>query len=115
MATLSPRTQTLVALLASPNDGEALNACRALGKALRSEGMDFHDLARGFVVRERIVEPPKERKARPEVADLLAMGEMQFREAEWEFLQSLNKWRGDFTERQSKWLADIRARASKAA
>jgi hypothetical protein len=32
-------------MLGSSNDGEALNAARAIGRTLRSAGRDFHDLA----------------------------------------------------------------------
>jgi hypothetical protein len=38
-----------------------------------------------------------------------------FRPAEWEFLQSLNQWRGEFTPKQHGWLDDIKARARRAA
>jgi hypothetical protein len=79
--------------------------------------MDFHDLARGFVVKEVRIEQPRAKAAprRKEVADLLAMGEDMFRPAEWEFLQSLNQWRGEFTPKQQGWLDDIKARARRAA
>ncbi len=39
------RVARLLPLLASPIDGEALNACRALVKAVASEGLDLRDLA----------------------------------------------------------------------
>ena len=50
---LLPKLEPLMRMLASENDGEALNAARALGRALKGAGADFNDLA------ERITaEPP---------------------------------------------------------
>lgn len=46
------KVPSLVRLLASENDGEALGAARALGRVLSNEGMSFHDLA------DRLIEPP---------------------------------------------------------
>ena len=112
---LSPRTQTLVALLASDNDGEALNAARKLRAALKAEGMDFHDLAKGVRVEVRRVEvkgePPPRPGWRGELDKLLALGEEAFREREWEFLLTMKRWHGQPTERQAQWLADLKKRA----
>lgn len=111
---LSPRTQTLVALLASDNDGEALNAARKLAAALKAEGMDFHDLAKGVKVhRETVREAAKPQKRpgwRGDLDTLLALGEEAFRPREWEFLTTLKSWHGQPTERQAAWLADLKQR-----
>jgi hypothetical protein len=40
-----PRVGSLLRMLASPADGEALNAARALGRALGGVGLDLNDLA----------------------------------------------------------------------
>ena len=120
---LPERVQCLVRLLDSPNDGEALAACRALSRALRKENMDFHDLAKGVVVREvvRYVDrvqpgppPPPPETGRKELKELIARGEACYREAEWNFLMNLNHWRGDFTAKQQGWLDDIKRRAKAA-
>jgi hypothetical protein len=107
---LSDRTQSLIAMLASPNDGEALAACRALARVLRADGLDFHDLARGFVVRE-VSAPRAAAPGRADIAWLLKRGPGVYRPAEWDFLQRLNRWTGTLTPKQAAWLADIRARA----
>jgi hypothetical protein len=41
----APRVGQLIRLLGSSQDGEALAACRALGRVLASAGGDFHELA----------------------------------------------------------------------
>ena len=45
IGTVAPRLAQLVRMLASPIDGEALSAARALGRALAGAKLDFHDLA----------------------------------------------------------------------
>ena len=44
-ASIAPRLGALIRVLASPQDGEALGAARAIGRVLTSAGLDFHDLA----------------------------------------------------------------------
>ena len=39
------RVVKLVPVLGSPSEGEALGACRAIGRTLRGAGQDFHALA----------------------------------------------------------------------
>ena len=104
---LSPRTQSLVAMLGSPNDGEALNAARKLANALKSEGFDFYDLARGVGSKP---EPVKARGWKADVVALRALGEDHFSVREWDFLENLLGWSGKPTERQAKWLADLKLR-----
>lgn len=60
-----PKAMTFVRLLGSDQDGEALNAARALGRMLRRNGKDFHDLAdlltiNGHPVPTPVWEPPPE-------------------------------------------------------
>jgi hypothetical protein len=43
--TARPALAKLLRLLRSPVDGEALGAARALGRTLKANGCDFHDLA----------------------------------------------------------------------
>lgn len=42
---VAPRIAALVRMLASPVDGEALSAARAIGRTLVGAGVDFHALA----------------------------------------------------------------------
>lgn len=39
------KARKVIPLLGSPNEGEALGACRALGRVLAGSGLDFSDLA----------------------------------------------------------------------
>jgi hypothetical protein len=48
LAPILPKVCRLIRMLGSANDGEALGAARALDRTLRSEGSDFHDLARAL-------------------------------------------------------------------
>ena len=45
IAAIAPRVAHLIRLLGSSQDGEALGACRALGRVLANAGADFHELA----------------------------------------------------------------------
>ena len=110
---LSARTQALVGMLGSPNDGEALAAARKLAGALKAEGMDFHDLARGVKPAPgRAPPPPPPPKGwRADREALMALGEKAFTARQWEFLERLEDWRGALTERQAAWLADLKKKA----
>ena len=46
LAPVLPKLCPLICMLGSSNDGETLNAARAIGRVLQSAGSDFHDLAR---------------------------------------------------------------------
>ncbi|HEX9322907.1 MAG TPA: hypothetical protein VF913_12410 [Xanthobacteraceae bacterium] len=54
---VADRVGTLVRLLGSPNDGEALGAARALGRVLEGAHLDFHDLAHGVVTAPAHTQP----------------------------------------------------------
>ena len=56
---LARRLGKAVALLGSPEDGEALAAARAIGRTLTAAGMDWHGFARLVTTEaERLAEPP---------------------------------------------------------
>ncbi|MCJ2039553.1 hypothetical protein MKK55_11460 [Methylobacterium sp. J-059] len=42
------KVRRIVPALGSPVDGEALGACRAIGRTLGAVGLDYHDLARAI-------------------------------------------------------------------
>lgn len=119
---LSPRTRTLVALLASENDGECLNAARALGRALKADNMDFHDLASQRLVAPRPTPCPHcavrsrqkrdESEPQPHAKDLAWMLGQQFRfsEKERDFLATVAGWKGELTEKQDAWFQTILAK-----
>ena len=62
-ATIAPRIGSLLRMLASPADGEALNAARALGRTLSGVGLDLNDLA--DVIEHPPALPPSRRPRRP--------------------------------------------------
>lgn len=49
--TIPAKVRLLVPVLGAPIDGEALGACRAIGRTLTSAGLDFHDLAAALPIR----------------------------------------------------------------
>lgn len=124
---LPPKAAPLIAMLASDNEGEAMNALRALKRVLGGAGMDFHDLARGSTPARR--EPCRvcaERQRREQAtskargshaADLKWLLAQPFRysEREADFLQNLGSWEGDLTEKQAAWFQNILAKVRKAA
>jgi len=124
---LSPKAKTLIRVLASDNDGEALNALRALGRELRSNGCDFHDLADAAGAAPRIqysVAPcpvceartKRDRTPAPEGSHakdlkwLLAQRYPFFTAKEAEFLETVQSWKGDLTERQAAWFGKLLAK-----
>ena len=48
--TIPEKVRRIIPTLGSPVDGEALGACRAIGRTLGTAGLDFHDLARAIPV-----------------------------------------------------------------
>lgn len=122
-----PRIQALIRMLDTDNDGEALNAVRALRRGLRKEGMDFHALADGGpapTARSYHYEPPprpRQKKADPEAgshaADLtwLLKQPYAFSAKEREFLKNISAWKGELTEKQDAWFKTILAKARSAA
>jgi hypothetical protein len=120
LAPVAPKLAPLVRMLGSPVDGEALAACRAIGRTLKTAGCDFHDLAKAIegpaeprvVVLYRDREPPARRE--PETGEhwrdmarrcLGHFGDL--RPAERRFLQDIIRWRGKPTAKQMTWLLAI--------
>lgn len=109
---MSARAGQFVRLLGSDRDGEALNACRALGRLLASHGKDWHwlaDLADRHLlalpagVRTESHRPPWQLHAE----DLLRRGGARLNAAERKFLISMAHWRSNPTIKQILWLEDI--------
>lgn len=112
---MTPRLglKSLLLMLSSDRDGEVVAAARAVGRALKSAGADWHDLA-GLLVPGRQTNKAHSRNGNSdEHADWRAMREFclqsdnQLRPREREFISSIGEWRGDLTEKQSAWLAAI--------
>jgi hypothetical protein len=118
-----------IRLLASDVDGEALAAVRALGRALRASGYDFHDLA-------QIIEAPATAPGGSAGAgfrnhfdgdddetelpwqlmvDACTNHPGRFTSRERQFLQTMKRWRGTPTSKQLNWLVALFERVRRAA
>jgi hypothetical protein len=127
--TMRPALAKLIRLLACDVDGEVLAAVRALGRALKASGCDFHDLA-------SIVEAPSPApSARAEtdfrdrfggdddeielpwqlMVDTCANQLGRFTAKESQFLQTMKRWRGTPTSKQLNWLVALFERVRGAA
>ena len=124
-----PAVAKLIRLLASDVDGEVLAAVRALGRALKASGCDFHDLA-------SIVEAPATApSAHPGAAfrdhfsgdddetelpwqlmvDACTNQLGRFTSKERQFLQTMQRWHGTPTPKQLNWLVALFERVREAA
>jgi len=122
-----PALAKLIRLLASEIDGEVLAAVRALGRALKESGCDFHDLA-------SIVEAPSTAPSARAEADLRnhfggddgetelpwqrmvdACTDQLGRSRERQFLQTMQRWHGTPTPKQLGWLVALFERVREAA
>ena len=112
MTDQSERLAKLVMMLSSDQPGEVVSAARAIGRALRTVGQDWHALA------ARLSTPTKARTGRQarhdeRGADWWAMREYclqhdtLLRPREREFVVNLGTWRGELTEKQLAWLVAI--------
>jgi hypothetical protein len=111
---IAPRVAQLFRLLASDSDGEALAACRALGRTLASVGQDFHALAATIERSEPAArihyecDPRADESARWLVTN--HMSRLTARETD--FVLSMLVWSGQPTERRRLWLSSIVSRMS---
>ncbi len=116
-----PVLAKLVRLLASDSDGEALGAVRALGRALRANGLDFHDLAREI---ETPAAPSSDvhnhfdddsAETWETMVDACVDQPDRFTSKEQQFLESMQTWYGEPTQKQLDWLAALFKRVRRAA
>jgi hypothetical protein len=121
-----PALAKLIRLLASEIDGEVLAAVRALGRAPKQSGCDFHDLA-------SVVEVPSTAPSARAEADLRNHfgGETElpcqrmvdastdqlgrFTSRERQFLQTMQRWHDTPTPKQLGWLVALFERVREAA
>ena len=107
----------LIRMMGSPVDGEALAACRAIGRTLNNADLDFHWLADTI---ERaalpvVVEQPRqEASPAPELKpwqvlamDCIRAGTGRLKPAELDFLRGMVHWPGNPSDKQSRWLDAI--------
>jgi hypothetical protein len=106
----------LVRLLASDQPGEVVATARAIGRALRAAGSDWHDFA------GRLLKPTTSRRDQPQddrTGNWHAMREhcrvntSLLRPRESVFIANLDNWRGELTAKQLAWLQSIYARCKR--
>ena len=121
-----PALAKLIRLLASDVDGEALAAVRALGRALKASGCDFHDLA--SIVEAPSTTPSDRAEANFRnhfddetelpwqlMVDACTDQPGRFTSKERPFHQTMQRWRGTPTRKQLHWLLALFERVRRAA
>jgi len=119
IAPIAPRLGQLVRMLGSDQDGEALAACRALGRTLDSADLDFHCLADTIeraALPSVVTQPRQEASPAPELNawQVLAMycireGQGRLKPVELDFLRGMIHWPSQPSEKQNRWLDAIAA------
>src|SRR5262245_35195115 len=126
LTNIAPQVTKLLRLLASPIDGEALGAARALKRVLSSASLDLHDLAKvlEFSIRHdarRAAATAHNRSsglqeapgAPWQVREMLRYCRdhaIQLSPKEYDFVATLTNRRGPPSERQLEWLCSIYSR-----
>ena len=110
---VKPRLAKLLLLLSSPHPGEVANAARMIERTLRDVGADWHDLTRELTRTPAVPTPPPP----PDIHDdWRTLHEYcsdhlnRLSERERSFMDTLDHWRGDITEKQRVWLDAIYTR-----
>ena len=112
LAPVAVRIGQLIRMLASPQDGEALAAARALGRVLKASGQDFHALADTVENATHAVAPTRDElddlNWKAVAKQLIANGRLSAREKE--LVTHMTRWRGRPTEKQRNWLRALMER-----
>jgi hypothetical protein len=114
---ITERLRKLLLMLSSDRDGEVVAAARSIGRALRGNGSDWHDLASRLLVPVKVQARRDARHDRGnwhEMRDYCIKHDVLLRSREHEFITSLGEWRGDLTEKQYDWLVAICERLRRA-
>jgi hypothetical protein len=114
MTELPPILSKLIPRLASDHDGEVVATVRAIDRALRTRGADWHDLA-ATVLRgpndaaglEADRECSLDRDDRRAVVNFCSEGACHLSSSELGLMWTLKRWRGEPTDRQFAWLLAI--------
>lgn len=117
LAHVAPKLAPLVRMLGSPVDGEALAACRAIGRTLDTAGVDFHDLADvveraalPVVVDKPLEEPAPAPELKPwqsTAMNCIRAGMGRLKPAELDFLRGMAHWPSEPSDKQIRWLNAI--------
>jgi hypothetical protein len=110
---IAPKLRRLLLMLSSDQPGEVVAAANAIGRALRANECDWHDLANS------ISAPVSSEQ--PEPADWHTLHAFCLRRRqllrgrELDFVTDLADWHGDLSEKQEAWLLSIATRLRRAA
>ena len=116
ISAIAAKLEKLVLMLSSDQPGEVVAAAAAIKRTLRTADADFHDLARGLIgtatssSSSTSSSPTREdRDWRPLHAYCKChLDELSSREQD--FMSTLDRWKGNITERQRAWLEAIHDR-----
>jgi hypothetical protein len=107
LAPIGPMLGKLIPRLASNHDGEVAATARAIDRVLRSNRLDWHDLAEAICLPlSPAIQPRDDRDWRDTLA-FCATRMSRLSSREREFLRSIARWRGTISERQRSWLEAI--------
>jgi hypothetical protein len=114
MARPSPADNSFPVAIASNFDGEVVATARAIGRVLKSEHRDWHDLAATLVPANPTDRSDFESDDWRRVARYCAERQDQLASREIDFIINLAAWRGPLTDKQLMWLRAIAARLRRA-
>lgn len=125
---IPPKVIKILPLMGSPVDGEALNACRAVGRVLQHSGLTYRDLAQAIPTTQAYEQPvsmgptPAYRPSRRRVSVFTPAQTTHHRQmALWvrnnergrlsprerEFIVNVSSWRRELSIHQADWLVTI--------
>jgi len=114
-ARINPLIAKLLPRLASNHDGEVVATARAIGRLLRADGLDLHDLATAIAPPSVPRLGSSRRHCRAPECRTMARECLRhtslLRPREYEFLLDISRYQ-TLTPKQAQWLADIHQRVT---
>lgn len=104
LTAIAPRLRKLLLMLSSDHDGEVIAGARAIGRALRDSGLDWHHLADTVI---RVDRPPDDWRT---MAKYCRGQAHRLSPREFDFISNIALSRCEPSPKQLKWLRDIYAR-----
>jgi hypothetical protein len=105
---IAPRLRCLLLMLSSDRDGEVVASARAIDRVLRSNSLDWHDLAQAVCPSAPTVRCGNDERDWRDIVAFCTSRLSCLSGREREFLRSIARWRGrELTERQAAWLTAI--------
>jgi len=119
LTTVAPRLRKLVLMLSSDHDGEVIGAARAIGRALKDAGADWHDLVKALtaptVTEYTPPPPPYDFEDWRDLRAFCMAHAYLLLPRERAFVVDLGLWQRDLTPKQHNWLAAIYERLRESA